>query len=167
MGFAEHYARATISNNLKCDEYHTDTDQLAASALSGDLGSLFFRVRYANDHTSYRPLLEKWREVVAKKAAYRGWPDNIKPPVIAELSLNHWINSVCPACTGKAVAPLPGVHNVMSDDPCPACEGTGLKPLICGYRERRYVEDMVEEMSEAARTAAGVAMNKLAEEMTL
>ena len=41
------------SANLKDDAHHHATEVLAAAALSRDLGTKLFRVKYAGDATSY------------------------------------------------------------------------------------------------------------------
>lgn len=165
--FAKQYSRAIHSSNLKSDEYHTDTDKLAAAAHSGDLGSLLFRVKYANDATTYSTLLTKWMEIVTKKCAMREWPKHVSALKVAAASLDYWLNDVCPVCSGKCYKPVPNVPTVLSDTVCQACLGQGKKPLVFESRSRDYVADMIEELDDLARSAAQIAMRKLASEMDL
>lgn len=174
MTFIQRYARAAISSDLTSDAYHSDTDRLAAAALSGEdgaasrtLGTLLFRVKFSNDASSYSMLLSKWVEIVTKKASNRDWPTNIKPAIIADKSLSFWVNDVCPACTGKKYEAVANVPNVLSDNLCRVCDGTGRKPVICGFRERDYVKNMVNELGDIIHSAAGQAMNKLKDDMDL
>ena len=165
MKLAQQYSRAAHSSNLKCDKHHTDTDKLAAVALSGELGTLLFRTRYANDHTSVKTLHIKWSEIVAKKASMRQWPKHVAAHKVAALSLDHWLNDVCPVCSGKCYEPLANVPTVLSDTQCKACKGQGKRPLICDQRERDYIGHMVDELNDLAHSAAQNAMRKLASEI--
>lgn len=167
MGIVQSYCRATISSNLKDDEFHHQTEKLAAVALSGRLGSMLFRVKYANDHTSYNTLKEAWTEVVTAKSVLRQWPKEVSAKKIARISLDYWQNDVCTECGGTGHKPLALVPNVLSDDPCPACHGTTKKPLQVKHNIRDYVADMVETIEEMTRHAAGEAMRKLADDMEL
>lgn len=165
--FVEGYTRAVGSSNLKCDEYHTDTDKLAAAALSGDLGSRIFRVRYANDASSYPALLDAWCDMVKIKAALRGWPIDVSAGQIAKLSLAHFLNDVCEPCGGKGYLPVIGAPQVVSDTPCKCCSATGIKPVHAKRDIIQYVADMVESLADLSRTSAQTAMRKLSSDMDL
>lgn len=165
MKFAQRYAKAITSTNLRCDIYHRDTDQLAAAALSGQIGAPLLRVKYANDATAYASLLVKWQALVQKKSLHRRWPKHVIPHKVALASLNYWLNDVCPACSGKAYEALPKVPNVLSDTQCKACNGQGKRALVCEANWYDYIADMVEELDDMARHAAGVAMRKLRSDM--
>lgn len=167
MAFVEAYTRAVGSSNLKCDEYHSDTDKLAAAALSGDLGSLIFRVKYANDASSYSALLNQWCDMVKIKAALRGWPIDISVSQVAKLSLNHFLNDICEHCGGKGYQAVSGVPQVMSDIPCKCCSGSGTKKVAAKKDILQYVEDMAESLADLSRTSAQTAMRKLSSEMNL
>jgi hypothetical protein len=77
MGIIQSYCSATLSTNLRDDEFHHSTEKLAAVAMSRQLGNLLFRVKYANDATTYNTLLEAWKTRVATKAKLRQWPKHI------------------------------------------------------------------------------------------
>jgi hypothetical protein len=176
---AQQYARATQSSNLKSDEYHFETDKLAAVALIGRvdangspdalrrMGTLMFRVKYSNDATSYPRLLLEWTDVVLGKAEGRGWPKDVSAKKIARLSLDYWQNDVCPACNGRGALPVRHVPNVLSDDACPACSGTAKRPIEAKHNLIQYVTDMVECIEEMTRYAGSQAMRKLASDMDL
>lgn len=176
---AQSYSRATQSSNLKSDEFHFDTDKLAAVALIGQtdangvpdalrrLGTLMFRVKYSNDATSYPRLLLEWTEVVQGKAAGRKWPKEVSPKKIARLSLEYWQNDVCLTCGGKGHLAVRHVPNVLSDDPCFACHGTAKRPIEAKHNLIQYVTDMVECIEEMTRYAGSQAMRKLASDMEL
>jgi hypothetical protein len=161
------------SSNLRDDAQHHNTEPLAAVALSGGqgvlaIGNLLFRTKYANDATSYPELLAKWKVIVAAKAAHRKWPKHIVAAKVANMSLDHFLNDVCPVCTGRAHVPIEnGGRAVLSDRPCPACQGTGTKPLQCEPNWKDYILDMVESLNDITRNAADVAMRKLARDMDL
>lgn len=163
---AAQYARATQSSNLKSDELHFDTDKLAAVALSGHLGSMLFRVKFANDATTYIGLAEAWEWEVKKLAAIDRWPEHIKDATVAKAALKYWLNDLCPACGGKCFQKHEFV-DTLSDDPCDLCEGTGKRPLEVEHRIYRYVNEMVGLLDSMAIRAAGVAMKKLAHDMDL
>ncbi|MDC8759045.1 hypothetical protein [Janthinobacterium fluminis] len=118
MNVIQKYTRALGSSNLRDDAHHHSTEVLAAAALCHDLGTKLFRVKYAGDATSYPALLEAWREVVITKAAHRTWPADVSPAKVARLSLDHWLNDVCLACTGRGYEPVRGKASTMSDVPC-------------------------------------------------
>lgn len=163
---AQQYARATQSSNLKSDELHFDTDKLAAVALSGHLGSMLFRVRYANDAGSYVGLAEAWEWEVKKIAAFDHWPEHIREATVAKAALKYWLNDLCPSCGGKCLKKHEFVDS-LSDDACELCEGTGKRPLEVEPRIYRYVNEMVGQLDALAIRAAGVAMKKLARDMDL
>lgn len=163
---AQRYAKATQSSNLKSDEYHFDTDKLAAVALSGGagFGNLLFRVKYANDATSYVRLAEAWEGEVSKRGA--GWPAHVKPAAVAKVALKYWLNDLCPCCGGKGVRKMEFV-DILSDDPCEVCEGSGKRPIDCDARIVAYVGPMVLVLEAMTITAGSNAMRKLASDMDL
>ena len=167
MGIEKSYARATISTNLKDDAFHHDHEKLAAVALSGvatgSIGHILFRVKYANDASSFNRLLGEWETIVGVKSVIRSWPQHADHKRIAGLSLNHWLNDVCTTCGGKGHLEL--MPRVLDDEPCPACKGTGAAELACEKRDFKYVSEMVESLHEMARTAASQAMQKLVNDM--
>lgn len=163
---AQRYARATISSNLKNDQWHFDTDSLAAVALSSEFGSMLFRVKFANDSTSYVRLAEEWEWEVKKRAAVDGWPVHIKDAVVAKAALKYWLNDLCPLCNGKCLKKHEFV-DTLSDEPCDLCEGTGKRPLEADRHNYRYVNEMVGLLDSVAIRAGAVAMKKLARDMDL
>jgi hypothetical protein len=165
------YARATLSSNLRDDAHHHDTAALAAAALcegegSAGIGSILWRVKYANDAARYAELLEKWGAIVKTKAAVRKWPSHISPPVVARIALDYFLADICPACGGRGYQLLPDVARpVLSDVPCGDCDGRGARPLACERRLMDYCRDMVESLADIERATAGRVMRKLAGEM--
>lgn len=162
---ASRYSSATQSSNLKDDEHHHQTEILAAVALSSALGSLLFRVKYANDATSYSALLEKWREIVKMKAVFRNWPTDKSTREIARLSLDYWLNDICTVCGGHGNELVKDVPNVRQDAPCRACNGTAKRPIEANHKVLQYVTDMVEAIEEMTRYAGDRAVKKLAKQM--
>jgi hypothetical protein len=165
---AQRYAKATQSSNLKSDDYHFDTDKLAAVALSGGagFGNLLFRVKFANDATSYVRLAEEWEWEVKKRAALAGWPLHVKEAAVAKAALKYWLNDLCPVCGGKGVRKMEFV-DILSDDPCDTCEGSGKRPIECADQIRRYAVEMVFVLEEIMIAAGRNAMRKLASDMDL
>jgi hypothetical protein len=155
------------SSNLRDDAHHHSTEVLAAAALCRDLGTKLFRVKYAGDPTTYPALLEVWREIVIIKAQHRRWPADVSPAKIARLSLDHWLNDVCPACTGRSYEPVKGVPRLMSDMPCRACMGTGRRAIEAKHNLLQLVADMVESLDAMSSHAASQTMRRLATEMEL
>jgi hypothetical protein len=164
MGIAESYSKATQSSNLKDDDHHHATEKLAAVALSSELGAKLFRVKYANDATSYNALRGAWLLIVEKKASLRQWPENVSIPFVTDTSLGYWLNDICRICEGKGALVIPGTP-MLSDDPCPSCGGSGRKPLSCEDRTKRYVLDMIDILDKMTSISAGAAMRKLRHDM--
>jgi hypothetical protein len=160
MSLAERYARATLSGNLRNDALHNVTDVLAAMALSGGLSGRLVRVKFANDWSGYKRLLDHWTWIVSEKAVRRTWPDHIPVDTVAHLSLRHWLCSICPACTGLKRIKVLGAP-VLAERDCPVCRGTGMVELRCEPRLRDYVLDMVEEVDGAFRNGMARASRKL------
>jgi len=167
MGIEQSYARATISNNLKDDAFHHDHEKLAAVALSGvetgSIGHILFRVKYANDASSFNRLLGEWETIVSTKAVVRGWPQHINARKVARLSLEYWLNDVCGLCGGKGHLEL--MPRVLDDEPCPSCNGSGVKALKCEENWRKYLTEMIESLDSMAKHAGDIAMKKLSKEM--
>lgn len=163
---ARQYSRAVKSSNLKCDDEHFDTDTLAAMALSGEhkLGSLLFRVKYANDASSHVHLFEQWSVIVHGKSIRAQWPKHIPATKVAELSLAYWLSDVCPVCTGRG---HPVILNTPSleENECQGCRGTGKKPLECEPTERSYIENAIDTLETMILRAGDEAMRKLARDM--
>lgn len=160
---AQRYARAAASGNLKNDLYHFDADVLAAVALSSGYGGLLYRVKYQNDAASYHKLLHHWTWIVSCKALRRCWPEHIPINKVALISLNRWINSVCPACTGRRAETIFNTPS-LSARLCRVCDGTGEAPLRVDARWRDYVLDMIEELHGDERKAGARAAKKLGRE---
>lgn len=160
MGIAQRYARAAGSDDLTNDELHVHPDVLAAVALSSTFGALLFRVKYLNDVASYRRLRDQWTWIVSCKAQLRTWPDRIPVDRIAGLSLDRWLNSTCPACTGRKQEKIFGTPHLSSQS-CRVCDGSGEAPLRVDQRWRDYVLDMVEELTADEHKAAARARKKL------
>ncbi|MGI4936365.1 MAG: hypothetical protein ACRYF5_06420 [Janthinobacterium lividum] len=180
MGIMESYSRATRSSNLKNDATHYATEKLGAVALVGtvtkdgqpdtlrEMGALLFRVKYANDHSSYRRLREAWTWDMEKRAALDvpPWPAHIKVEQVAATSLNYWLNDLCPYCGGKGVKKMKFV-DVLSDDPCDFCHGTAKRTLECEGRIKPYVLEMVDVLKNLAIEASHSAMARLNTDMDL
>ena len=167
MNVIQKYTRALGSSNLRDDSHHHSTEVLAAAALCRDLGTKLFRVKYASDASSYPALLEAWREVVIGKAAMRTWPADVSPAKVARLSLDHWLNDVCLACTGRCYEPVRGKVSTMSDVACRACAGSGKRAVYAKHNLVHLVEDMVEALDAISAHAAGQTMKRLASQMEL
>ncbi|NML61805.1 hypothetical protein HHL21_12080 [Massilia sp. RP-1-19] len=167
MNVIHKYTLAVSSSNLRDDAHHHSTEVLAAAALCRDLGTRLFRVKYAGDATTYPALLEDWRTIVEGKAAVRTWPADVSPRKVARLSLNHWLNDVCPVCTGRGYEAVRGAPTVMSDNVCKACGGTAKRAVEAKHNLIHLVEDMVEVLNAMSAHAAGKTMKRLASEMEL
>lgn len=161
------YTRAIAASNLRDSPLHHQTEVLAAAALSGGIGTLLFRAKYAGDVTAIPRLHEAWRDIVVTKAGLRNWPADISPTKVARLSLDHWLLDVCESCTGRAYEPLAGIPSVLSDNPCRACSGSGKRPLVAQHKLQRVIEDMLESLDAMAADAAGAMMRRLASDMDL
>jgi hypothetical protein len=164
MGIVERYTRAIRSSNLKCDEYHSDIDSVAAMGMSDhDFGALLFRVKYAFEADAYKRLVAEWRRYVMVKAVVHEWPQHVNEKVVADTVLSYWIRDQCRPCGGKGHLEL--IPRVLSDDPCPHCEGTGKRDLECNQRIKKYVLGMLDVINRLVIRAGGEAMQKLSDDM--
>ena len=175
MGFADRYIASLSASNLRDDADHHQAEPLtaaafAAVAVSGDLGALLHRVKYADalarqtfegNPANLAQLLRLWTAEVIKRGRARKWvPENTEWDAtaaqklyrtVAEASLAHWLDSTCKCCNGT------GVVQRQQCKPCAgkgeaAIEGTG------GFVLER-TKDMVGELhniviSHASRAGA-------------
>ncbi len=156
----ERYSRSVISSNLRDSEHHHATDVLAAVALSSELGTLLFRVKYANDKESYPQLRAEWIKKVTHKADYRHWPTVINPKTIAIMTLDYWLNDVCEHCNGLGYEKHENAPT-LTDKACKYCEGTGTKPFTCQRSWLKYANDVLDELHQLSETAGANAVKKL------
>jgi hypothetical protein len=161
---AQRYVRAVGSGNLRSDEFHFDTDVLAAMALSSAFGGLYFRVKYFNDVSSYPRLRDQWTWIVSQKAGRRNWPVHVPIDKVAYLSLTRWISSVCPACTGRCQETIFNTPTLSAKN-CALCDGSGQAELRCNPAIRDYVLDMIEELFIFEYKAGARAKKKLRREV--
>lgn len=163
---AQQYSKAAASRDLRDDATHHDTDTLAAIALSSDLGSKLYAVKYANDATSYAALLRGWEWHVTKHAALMGWPQRVNEIIVAKASLDFWLIDHCQACQGIGKARIL-FADLYSDDPCPQCDGSGKRPIPANRHIQAYVAQMVQALEDMAVKAGNDAIKKLAKEIEL
>lgn len=162
MKIAEQYTRSVNSSSLADDDRHHNTDALAAVALSSDIGSALFRVKYALDKTSLPELILIWRGKVAKKAKERGWSQHAR--VVADESLLYWMDDRCKICEGRGAPKI--IHSpILEDCVCSACNGTTKRKLVVGAEIKDYVLDALEQLSSMEREAGARAMRKLSDQM--
>ena len=155
MTFADKYASALVSGNLRSDTRHKSTDALTASAwadLDG-ITALLCRVRATDDAAVMDQLQALWFAEVCEFARARRWCKVATEwdataafklfRRVASKSLAHWMDSRCPACEGNCV------HH--DDWECELCDSTG-EVLISGSEfERERVKDMVSELTALER----------------
>lgn len=161
MKIAERYARATHSSNLKCDDRHTDTDTLMAIALCGvNLGPLVLRAKMANDVGSLHELKRAWLDVVARKAFMHSWPDLVSVKRVSAISIEYWLNDICPVCTGKKSDQIDNTPCLTGVD-CSACDGTGKRPIPCDKDHAEYARDMAYALDAIALSSVSGAADML------
>ena len=175
MGFADRYIHALSAPNLKDDERHHQAEPLLAAAfaaaeVSGDLGPLLHRVKFADplarqafegNAGNLAQLLRLWTAEVIKRGRARRWvPENTAWDAdaaqklyrtVAEHSLAHWLDGNCQPCGGTGV---------LESRTCKPCCGTGKADLLmaAGF-VREHTLNMVSELhsivdSHAARAGA-------------
>jgi len=154
MSIQERYASSTQSSNLLDDAHHHKTDILAAIAISPvELASLLYRVKYVNDATSYRSLLEAWVARLRRVALRAKWPSHVSPEKIAQLSLDYYLNPLCAACKGRGYNTRINEHGGIENS-CHPCNSSGKKDIVADSRVRQYVVDAVSSLEDAERVAA-------------
>lgn len=182
MGFADRYIHALGASNLKDDARHHQAEPLlaaafAAASLTGDLGPLLHRVKYAQGaaRTAFEgnpgnvaQLLRLWVAEVTKRGRARRWvPENTAWDAdaahklyrtVAEHSLAHWIDDKCEPCGGT------GIDSTRS---CKACAGTGRAELTmaAGF-VREHTLDMSSELANIAASHAARAAARLRDQAT-
>jgi hypothetical protein len=177
MGFADRYVHALNASNLKDDERHHQAEPLTAAAfaaagMSGDLGPLLHRVKFADglarkefegNPGNLAQLLRLWIAEVTKRGRARRWvPENTAWDAeaarklyvqVAEHSLAHWLNEVCEPCGGA------GVKEARA---CKCCNGTGKAALsLAAGFVREHTLNMVSELHNIADSHATRAASKL------
>lgn len=158
MGFADRYVGALGSSNLMDDALHHQTEALAAAALSGDIGALLCRTKYADGtiHKLFESgtqnlahLIRIWTAAVTEKGNARRWIKTEDMAIahilyrrVAEASLAYWLDGKCKKCAGT------GITVLMGNCKCTACKGTGAAE-ITGMREyeKKLTLDMVSELT--------------------
>lgn len=163
---AERYSHSVGSSNLKDDEHHTDTAVLAAVALSSPFASLLFRVKYADDKSSYKQLRTEWIERVTDKADRVHWPTRIKPWRVAVEALDYWLDDRCKACGGLGYqkhehAPM------LTDVACHICNGAGTIPFKCAQEIEKYALGLLDDLNQFAFIGGTEAMKKEANAMEM
>jgi hypothetical protein len=162
--FAEKYAAAVNSSDLRDDEHHHQTRPLMAAAradLSGSdvvMGSLLARVRYADGTThklfeagtaNLAVLLKIWSNVVRAKGISRGWLPVPRTEWdmrareslfqrVAAASLALWLGNLCSSCNGTG--------NTADRRICKGCQGSGKAELPSGRLEAEKTRDMLSEL---------------------
>lgn len=177
MGFADRYIASLSASNLRDDADHHQAEPLtaaafAAVAVSGDLGALLHRVKFADalarqtfegNPGNLAQLLRLWTEEVIKRGRARKWvPENTAWDAdaaqklyrnVAEHSLAHWLNGNCEPCGGTGV---------IESRTCKACNGTGKADLTmaAGF-VREHTLNMVSELHSIVDSHAARAASKL------
>ncbi len=163
MKLARKYSRAVNSSNLRDDDQHHQTDVLAAMALGSvenHLGPLLYRVKFANQASSYPQLMEKWGRLMLNRSIICVWPEHIKPEKISSLSLDYWLNDACQTCTGRKSDRIDNTPCLSGVD-CADCGGTGRRALECDPREIPYVENAVVQLDIIIRRSGNAGERKL------
>jgi hypothetical protein len=177
MGFADRYVHALNASNLKDDERHHQAEPLtaaalAAASLTGDMGPLLHRVKYADGLArkefegspgNLAQLLRLWIAEVTKRGRARRWvPENTAWDAdaaqklyrqVAEHSLAHWLDGICEPCAGS------GLKEARA---CKCCNGSGKAELsmAAGF-VRKHTLDMISELHNIADSHAARAGSKL------
>ena len=177
MGFADRYIASLGASNLRDDAQHHQAEPLtaaafAAVAVSGDLGSLLHRVKYADplarqafegNPANLTQLLRLWIDEVIKRGRARRWvPENTEWDAtsaqklyrtVAEASLAHWLDSTCKCCNGTGV---------VDRYQCRPCAGTGQAPIeVKGAFVLERTKDMVSELQSIVDSHCVRAASKL------
>lgn len=156
----ERYITAIKAKNLRDDRYHHACEPLAASAMTKGIGHLLHRVKYGNDLSCLKQLINEWQDIVAKKAGLRNWPKELNTQTIALISIAHFMDDVCGTCKGSGE-----VYGVLLDGnklgrgiakaPCGPCCGSGKESVehivVPDKAMKKYVIDMIETLYQVSR----------------
>lgn len=178
MGFSEKYIHGLRSTDLRDDQFHHNTDALAAAAIADasarNLGSLLHRVKYASTLShqfedgdgNLANLCRQWLAVVTEKGSARKWIrvqdvpgiGHLAPAMykrVADASLAHYLDGKCPTCHGSKVGE--------DRRKCVTCDGSGdAKILGMSDFEKGRALDMVNELNALESSHAGAASKLLA-----
>jgi hypothetical protein len=135
-----------------------DVDILRAVGMAGAhnlLGTLLWRLRYTGDTRELRRTAELLMDRV------QGRYGHLKVEQAGQAVgrvLRHWLNDVCPVCTGRGYDLIPDTPT-LSDTLCAACNGAGRTELDALKVEERWLQG---EIAILESDAAQAIMRKLA-----
>lgn len=168
MRISERYATATTTDDLADHGPHCDLHMLTVSGMAGvadTWASSLHRLKYANDAAEYLPCLRGLKRIAANEAKQRGWKI-AHPGQVAKKALDYWLADICPACTGKGAKTILGTP-VLEDEPCAGCAGTGRRKQPFEGAMAECAAILIWHLDENTCRAAGLMMEKLADEMEL
>jgi hypothetical protein len=135
-----------LSSSLDWDdsEHERAVDKLTAFSYSKRLGTLLWRLKYHNDHTSLKPAVF----LLAKELPRLNRGIAIK---ICEQAVHEWLMAFCPVCFG-AKEVRSGEHIVI----CGACGGSGVRKYTNAERARAIGANMEKQFKQIHDLIGGI-----------
>ncbi len=152
MNFKEPVAAALHSNLDGDDLKERPVDRLASFAKADRLGTLLWRLKYANDATCYTPALFLLvKEMEAERKDNFHFRQNC-----AKIALDEWLADKCISCLGSG--------EVMQESlpvPCPVCGGHAIVHYTDRDRARKLgiTPDQAAKMSKRISNAQEIITN--------
>jgi hypothetical protein len=122
MSLREVMGGAFDADDLSTKIWESDVDRIAAMGFTSRLGSLLWRLKYANDHRAYKPAV-----LVLAKKAKSGFPIGMR---LCELALREWCMPQCEVCRGAKEIMVEDLRIV-----CKGCDGIGVRRYTSRERE--------------------------------
>jgi hypothetical protein len=111
----------------------TSSDRIGALAFADKLGSLLWRLRWANDAAAFEPAVE----LLAKRCRGRRATDGRRHLVaVCRLALEEWLDDQCRKCGGRGHTINKGVKHA-----CAKCDATGTRRHSDAERMRQLHMD--------------------------
>lgn len=153
MGALERIAEAQVSSNLADDSMRlSDVDYLRAcgwAAQSNPEGLMLYRLKYANDHTEYKATAQRVYSLAVSKAFRMRLTINHEGlRELAENTLRHWVEPICPACLGRGYYKFPN-SPTLTDKKCKHCKGSGHIPLDRAIKQHLALAEWVSNELDA------------------
>jgi hypothetical protein len=111
------------SGDLSTKIWESDLDRIAAMGFTSRLGSMLWRLKYANDRRAYKPA-----KLLLAKQAKSGFDIGIR---LCELALREWCMPQCEVCLGMKEIMVEDLRII-----CSGCDGIGVRRYSDRERER-------------------------------
>lgn len=124
-----------LLRQLHSDIGESSADRIAALGISDALGSLLWRLRWANDHRAFEPAVVELVRRVRRKTRLHA--HHVRD--VCVIALEEWLDDVCRKCGGRGHIVTPGTPHARHA--CPMCAASGTRRHSDVERGRRLSMD--------------------------